>query len=306
MKTRSLPNVALPRSLHDKYLWRKILERDPRYTTFSDKILCKQYMAEHFPEVKSARLLWQGTDIKLAPAKLLANPGYLKANHASGYNYRLGDTSPDHQALQQLTRRWLRRKWYRIHGEWGYKNIRPRLLIEEDVSLTAPGQQLIDLTVYVFNEVVSHVAVMSDHKTDEARFGRFDALGNRLALCEYPNALMERLARGPDAGEPRELPCDFVLPEGFKDVLQLSRRIANGFDHLRVDFMWNGQSFYFSEITIYSQGGFLLYSDQDLLARMASCWNLRLSWLLTTPQTGWRGIYASWLAKQLDIAEAGS
>ena len=298
--------MALPHSLHEKYLWRKVLERDARYAIFSDKLLCKQYMAEHFPHVKCAKLLWQGTDIQLAPATLLEKPGYLKANHSSGYNRRLGESSPDLQALHKMTQGWLRRKWHRIHGEWGYKNVVPRLLIEEDVASKASGHQLIDLTVYVFDEVISHIAVMSDHKTDEARFGRFDVLGNRLALCEYPTELMERLARGPDAGEPRELPNDFVLPDGFDDMLQLSRKIANGFDHLRVDFMWNGQSFYFSEITIYSQGGFVLYSDQDLLARMANSWDLRLSWLLTTPQKGWRGLYASWLAKQLDIGEAGS
>lgn len=303
LKVRALPNIALPKTLHEKYLWRKIVERDPRYVCFSDKLLCKKYMAGHFPEVKCASVLWRGHDIRHAPQDLLVKPGYLKANHASGYNHRLGICEPNLRELHQTTQSWLRRKWHRIHGEWGYRDVRPELFIEEDVGRQADRHQLIDLTVYVFDGYISHIAAMSDHKTDEARFGRFDVSGHRLKLGEYPTARMERLARGPNTGAPNELPDDFSLPDGLDQVLQIARRIAKGFDHLRVDFMCAGEAFWFSEITIYSQGGFLLYSDQDLLQRMADAWDLRLSWLLTYPQKGWRKYYASWLRKKLDFGQ---
>ena len=299
-KIRSIPDIAVPKTLHEKYMWRKIFERDPRYIVLSDKLLCKRYMEEHHPEVKTARVLWHGQDIRQAPAELLAGPGFLKANHASSFNLRLGLAEPDMTELHLETQKWLRRKWHRRRGEWGYKNVQPQLFIEEDVGCMAPEHQLLDLTIYVFGDYISHFAVMSDHKTKEVRFARFDGSGRRLERPDYPNPRMERLARGRKGRKPEELSADFCLPPDTDKILTLARRISGEFDHMRVDFMWNGEAFWFSEVTIYSQGGFVMYPDLELLQRMTDAWDLRRSWLMTAPQTGWRKYYAAWLARQLD------
>jgi hypothetical protein len=106
---------------------------------------------------------------------------------------------------------------------------------------------------------------------------------------------LERLARGRNLGKLKTLPEDFEFPPQTREMVELAKRIAVGFDHLRVDFLWNGQHFYLTEITIYSQGGFLLYSDQDLLKTMASMWDMRSSWLFGKGQSGWRHYYVAWL-----------
>lgn len=298
-RIRQFPNIAKPSSLHEKYLWRKIIDRNPRFTRLSDKILLKTWIARRFPEVRCARLLWSGQDIRCAPRQLLMSTGYLKANHASGTNFRLGQTPPDVPVLHKMTRKWLGTRWHRKHGEWGYRNVTPRLFIEEAIVPVFCEQPLLDLTVYVFGDQVSHIAAMTHHKTSDVAFGRFDAEGCRMALGEYPTRRMERLALGRDPGELKTLPEDFELPPQARQMVELSKRIAADCDHLRVDFLWNGKHFYLTEVTIYSQGGFLLYSDQDLLKRMAGMWELRSAWLFTKSQTGWRKYYAAWLDERM-------
>ena len=83
----------------------------------------------------------------------------------------------------------------------------------------------------------------------------------------------------------------------------LAKEIANGSDHLRIDFMWNGQALYLGELTIYSQGGFLRLLDDALTSEMTDSWDLRRSWFLSTPQKGWRARYANWLKRTLDSAD---
>jgi len=278
------------------------MDRDPHFTMLSDKILLKSWIAQRFPEVRCAKLLWSGLDIRCAPEQLLRSTGFLKANHASGTNLHLDQTPPDLPVLHKMTQKWLSMRWHRKHGEWGYKNIIPRLFIEEGIEPIFGHQALLDLTVYVFGDQVSHIAAMTHHKTSDVAFGRFDAAGCRMALGEYPTKHMERLARGRDPGELKTLPDNFELPLQTREMVELAKRIAEGCDHLRVDFLWNGKHFYLTEITIYSQGGFLIYSDQDLLRRMSGMWDLRSSWLFRRSQTGWRKYYAAWLDERMEVA----
>lgn len=283
---RHLPNIASPRTLSEKYLWRKIVDRNPRFVTYSDKIAAKAFIQSRFPHVPTARMLWSGTDIADAPQELLASPCFLKANNASSTNLRLPDAALGREELLARTREWLQLQYWRAHGEWGYSAVRPALLIEEDVS-DGGRRAITDFTVYVYSGRVTHIAVMTDHKTDDTRFTRFHPDGRRMVIGKTFN---------PDA---KQLPPEYELPLPASRLVETAREIAGDEDHLRVDFMWNGDDLYFSEITLYSYAGFIEYADRDLMGRMADSWDLRDSWLFSAPQTGWRARYASWLATRL-------
>ena len=60
-------------------------------------------------EGEKADVLWDGDDLSQAPEALLRSPGYLKANHGSGFNVRLGPRAASKQALVRMSRKWLRR-----------------------------------------------------------------------------------------------------------------------------------------------------------------------------------------------------
>lgn len=295
---RKLPNLAVPITVDDKYLWRKIFDHNPLFVTLSDKLATKEYVAEHFPAVGFAKVLWRGNDIMMAPCDLLAGAGFLKANHASGFNIRLGSTPPDMQQLHQKTRKWLQTRWEKYHGEWGYAGVRPQLFIEEDLNAGATAT-LADFTIYVFGQQISHFVAMHGHKSQFIQVARFDGQGNRMARPRVGETNIL-----PPDGTGRTVTCsvlpeDYALPAGVEDMLETARKIAAGHDHLRVDFLWNGNGFFLTEITLYPMGGYIIYEDEELPRLMASCWNLQGSWFLNSRQTGWRGHYAQWLRRQL-------
>lgn len=293
-----LPSVAVPETTDEKYLWRKIFDRNPLFVTLSDKLETKRYMAERFPTVKTARVLWEGDDVRSAPRELLTSPGFLKANHASGFNFRLGTGEPDLAELHRLTRKWLRVRYHAKHGEWGYAGVRPRLFIEEDLGADAT-EELTDFTIYAYDERITHFVTMHGHKTNHVKMARFDAGGRRLAR---PLASACKVIGKDQDGQEivaSVLPQTYRLPPDFERMLSYSRELTKGCDHLRVDFIWNGHDFFLTEVTIYSMAGYIVYEDEALIQQMAGSWDLRESWVLQTPQSGWRKVYASWLAKRL-------
>lgn len=276
------PNIAVPVSVNEKYLWRKIIDRNPLFITLSDKLLVKEFCAGHFPQVRTAKVLWTGTDIRTTPAKLLREPGFLKANHASGFNIRLGPDVelPELDDLHATTQGWLRTKWHRYHAEWGYADVQPKLFIEEYLAPTGAALDAgnLDITIYAFGSRVSHIAAMLGHKSGLTHVGRFDEYGTRLAIPtpDNPGKLPPPGQMPP--GDVAVLPLEFKLPVDTAAIVELSRSMSRQSDHLRVDFLWDGQDWYLTEVTLYSMGGFIAYSDEELLDNMSDAWELRESW----------------------------
>lgn len=297
------PNIAVPATVNEKYLWRKIVDRNPLFVTLSDKLLVKRYCADHFAQVRTAKVLWTGDDIRTAPAHLLREPGFLKANHASGFNIRLGPDVdlPMLDDLHATTQGWLRTKWQQYHSEWGYADVQPKLFIEEYITPAGAVSDAgnLDITIYAFGSRVSHIAAMLGHKSGLSHVGRFDEHGVRLAIPtpDNPGKLPQPGIMPP--GDVAILPLEFRLPPDTAAIVELSRSISQESDHLRVDFLWNGNDWYLTEITLYSMGGFIAYTDEELLTKMTQVWDLRDSWPMNHPQTGWRKFYTNWLRKEL-------
>ena len=289
------PKLYVPETIWDKYLWRKIFDHDPQFTVFCDKLAAKHYAASRCPDLPAAKVLWQGDDVGLAPTDLLMGPGFLKSNHGSGFYLRLDQQPGGIDELRTITDGWLGgwhhtkpRKW-RYRGQWGYKNVPRTLFIEEDLT-GGSGKPIVDFAVYVFGGKVTHMSVMLNHKTKHQRYARFDGRGGR-SQTEQTSAKF------------RPLPKDFKPPVSVAEICEVAKALAGASDHLRIDLIWNGQDLYFSEITVYSQGGFVRHLDQALMAEMTEAWDLRRSWFLTHPQSGWRRLYADWLRRTLDASD---
>jgi hypothetical protein len=207
----------------------------------------------------------------------------------------LGDEPVDMDRLQAISRGWLGgqhhskpAKW-KYRGQWGYKDVKRTLFIEEDLGVESDGP-LADFSVYVFGKKVTDFSVMFDHKTKHVKYARFSPSGRRSQF-ESTTAKFS------------PLPRDYELPVSPKNICDTAKRIAVDRDHLRIDLMWNGSQLYFGEITVYPHAGFLDNPNKALLDEMAESWDLRRSWFLTEPQTGWRGLYANWLKQKLEAAD---
>lgn len=286
---RRFPDIAVPRDVNEKMLWRKLFDRNPDFVRFSDKLRAKEYIQRQFPGIALSPVLWTGTDLRDLPEDQVGQRRFLKANHSSGMNIALDDGPVDRQQLVKTTRSWLAHRHDRVHGEWGYRDVNPKFFLEADISA---GQEadLVDLIVYVFSNSVTLIVATIGEKTARERVALFDAEGCRLDAVPVSHRDRARAAALPD---------DFDLPLDAATLGRHALMIANGNDHLRVDFMWNGEKLYFCEVTVYPGGGYRSYSDPKIVQLMGQTWNLADSWFLRTSQSGWRRRYAAWLRAQL-------
>ena len=279
------PRPGFPGTYNERYLWRKLFDHDPRFTECSDKLAAKDRVRQRFPDVRVANIRWQGEDPADIPASALAGNCVVKANHGCGWNVLVVDGQVDRDQLNKKARRWMRRRYYgRGRAEWGYKNIRPRLFVEDMVM--ADGKPVdCEYKCYVANGEIVYAYV---------KFDKYGAVPKEAIL-------------GPD-GNCRVTMIDFVTmtvpmprPENWQAITAVAERMGREFDFVRCDLYEIDGEIWFSEYTFYSMSGYCYVDWPALNQRLAEVWDLRRTWFLTTPQKGWRKWYARRLRAALPV-----
>ena len=272
---------STPVSDLDKFLWRKIFDHNPLFTTACDKLAAKDYVLSACPELKTAKVLWVGSDPDQIPAQVLYGNVVIKANCCSGANVMVFDGKVVRAALRKTTRLWLERPYGQEKGEWGYKNGRHCLFVEE--MLLEDGQPI--RQEYKFHVSGGRIAyVFVTRRDDSGKHFCHLARDGQLASVQKNGAS----TRG-----------EIIVPATFDRLAAIAERLGASFDYMRCDFYERDGEIFFSELTPYPQSGFssgIPYLD-DL---RGSQWDLRKSWFLTNPQRGWRRVYSAALRRWLD------
>lgn len=103
-----LPNPACPQHVFDKFLWRKVFDRDPSSVAMSDKLVAKTIACDLCPSVKVPRTLWVGERFEDIPPELIAGDAVVKTSHGSGFFRRTWFLDQPHPGWRGAYARWLR------------------------------------------------------------------------------------------------------------------------------------------------------------------------------------------------------
>ncbi len=275
--------IAVPQLADEKFLWRKVFDHDPRFVTLTDKIACKEWIASQGVEVKTPKTLWVGTDAHDIPEDIWAQPIYIKGAHGCGMNISVLTPTADRAPIIERANDFLTREHGRPHHEWAYRKVPRRLLVEEVIF---PGQDLIEVKYYTNGEVVESFMITRNGKQKTS--GRWRRLlDGGYALHDQPTTTSPIIDRLP-------------LPPCIDEGLELASIMGAQFDQMRVDMLTDGETVYLGELTVYNQAGRAHLQGHVLYAPMNRSWDIRKSWFLTTPQTGWRKWYAAALRRALD------
>jgi hypothetical protein len=272
---------AMPASDLDKFLWRKIFDHNPLFTTACDKLAAKDYALSVCPELKTAKVLWVGSDPDQIPTQVLSGNVVIKANCSSGSNIMVYDGKVDRAALREMTRVWLEHSYGQEKGEWGYKNGRRCLFVE--AMLLEDGQ-------LVRQEYKFHV---SGRRVAYVFVTRREDSGKHFCHLGRDGGLVPFQQDGASTGG------EINVPATFDRLVATAERLAASFDYMRCDLYERDGEIFFSELTPYPQSGFstgIPYLDN----LRNSQWDLRKSWFLTNPQRGWRRAYSAALHRWLD------
>ncbi|HEV2691536.1 MAG TPA: ATP-grasp fold amidoligase family protein [Verrucomicrobiae bacterium] len=288
-----LPNIANPQTYAERMLWRKIVDRNPKFITFNDKLAAKAYVREHWPEVTLPRTLWEGRAAAEIPEELLRGDVMVKANHGCGYNYPVRSGTLDKPALDKLTQKWMQRVYGRKYGQWEYDQIKPRLFVEEAIGDAA--KDLLEFNIRASNGKAVLGSVMGRCKLDDQWYFYLDPAGNPMAgtLDSDDKPFIS-------------LPPGFNALEPYLQAVQLAEKMSVNLDYARFDFMWNGRQLYGGEITVYPASGVEDLKNASCTKVTLNGWNLLCSHFLTGRQTGWKKVYAAALRRQWESRQGAS
>ena len=283
---RRLPNIANPQRYSERMLWRKIVDHNPQFILFSDKLATKDFLKARCPDLPVPRTLWIGRDADAIPDELLRGDVFVKTNHGCNFNHRIRGGQCDRVALREKTGRWLNSVHGRKGGEWAYSKVEPKLFVEESVGDAEAG--LIEFNVRACNGKAILGSVMGKCKTPDQWSVYLDPEG-------APTAGMS----DPEGSPIVPLPEGLAVMEPYRRAVQFAQKLSVGVDYVRVDFMWNGTELFGGEITVYPASGVLDPTNPSANVVIMNGWDLMQSHFLKSQHTGWMRIYADTLSRRL-------
>ena len=292
-KMHRFPNAAYPKLVEEKYLWRKIFDRNALFTEICDKLLAKGYAKRKCPELRIPEVLWVGTDADDIPEELLARKAVLKANHNSGPHIFLDGSKMDRAEIKKKTEKWLSAPYGQKNGEWAYRDVDRKIFIEELID-GADGQPLEEFNVNVVDGRVLSTQMLRNWQSSEKKTSRYDRDGQNFE-AEYSLSNAVTVFADP--------------PKAYPKVVAIAERLGAGFDNIRCDFYLVEEEIYFCEMTLYPLAGFPMDRGRRVSDLWQKRWDIRASWFLTTSQSGWRAYYAKKLKERLNqegMPSAGS
>jgi hypothetical protein len=248
------PDFRDPRTYNERLAWRILYDRNPLFPLTIDKIAVRDYVAEKVGPKVLVPLL--GTYDRAAdiPWEHLPSRFALKASHGWDMNLLVHDKAAvDRGAVLQRADTWLQQSHYEQTGEWGYRDIRPRLLIEE-LLLETDGRVPEDIKFYVFGGRVKLLRIHID------RFGSHavNFYDTDLRLLPFRQVFPTNSTFTP-------------LPE-VRDMTSLAERLGEGFDYARVDLYLTQGQIKFGEITHYDGSACVPFIPREYDRLLGDMW----------------------------------
>jgi hypothetical protein len=266
------PDFANPVLFSEKITARKLFERRPIFTTISDKVLVRDFVAARIGAEFLTKLYFVGERFEQIDFDRLPDEFVIKANHGCRWMSIVDDKKTfDRKAASKQYRRWLRDSYHLYSREYFYKHIPRRILVEELLKESS-GAPAIDYKFYVYDGVTRFVLVT--RRVGETRIltffdrdrQRYDVSGVSLSTAHR--------ARRHDGKS--GLPAT-EFPANFEPMAELACKLAHGFDFMRVDLYNPSGRIVFGEMTPLPTGGVLAYDPPEFNRILGEPWRLALN-----------------------------
>lgn len=251
------PQLDPPRSFNEHVIARILRDRDPRLKIICDKVAMRDVVRAALGPEALVPLLGVWDDPAEVPWDSLPLPFVIKPNHASGLVHFVRTAEDVRPAtLTAMARSWLALDYYDSTFEWGYRGIRPRLIVEP-VLRGPDGAAPVEAQVYTFGGRGHLLRVTTGlKKTPERRESWFDTDGTQqpIRFLRYSTGT-------------------YVLDrEMAHRLVAMAEAVATGFVHLRVDFYLTDRGLRIGELTPYTIAGAADWSPRDVDLQLGALW----------------------------------
>lgn len=255
------PNFEQPRTFNEKVTARMIYDRCPYYTTLADKYLVRDVIKNRIGEQHLVPLIgvYQHFDeIQFAglPSKFV-----LKCTHDSGSALICSDKSKfDVTQARVKLNQCLKMNMYFRKREWHYKNIIPRIIIEEYIDL------------YVDQLTQSMITTCRVHCFEgKPELVEVDVKGSDGV--DYSNTYNTSWELQPFTVDGKKCTVTEINePIKFAKMIQLAGQLCFKYAYSRVDFLLTEDEVYFSEITLTPNAGRMVIEPKEWDEKLGQYW----------------------------------
>ena len=240
LRTGNKLNIKNPKRYTEKSQWIKLYDRKDIYTKMVDKYESKEFIEkkvgkEYIVETYGIYDSFEQIDFEKLPDKFV-----MKCTHDSG-GLVICNSKKDLniQSAKNKIEKSLKNNFYYLGREWPYKNVKPRIIIEELLE-NNDSSDLIEYNFFCFNGIPKIVMTCHGDKRIKRYNDFYDMDFNKLDVqCEYATS---------DNKEKK--------PRQFEKMIELSKKLSENTYSLRVDFYIVNNKIKLGELTFFHWAGF--------------------------------------------------
>lgn len=251
-----------PQTFNEKLQWLKLYDQHEEYTQLVDKYEAKQFVASIIGKEYIIPTIGVYDSIEEIDFEYLPQQFVIKCTHNSGGIIVCKDKQKlDIKNSCKQLERWLKVNPYWKNREYPYKNVKPRIIIEQYME-DESGYELKDYKFFCFDGEPKCLFVATDRgkEGEETKFDFFDLEWNHLPFTNgHPNSKQS-----------------ISKPNSFENMIEISRRLSQGFPHVRVDLYNINGRIYFGELTFFHWSGLTPFVPEE--------WDYRFGEFLNLPQ----------------------
>jgi hypothetical protein len=245
------PRLRRPQTLNEYMQWLKLYGFTELHQICADKYRVRQYVSDKIgpnyliPIIgvyeETAAINWEGL-----PEKFI-----IKLNHASGWNAIVRNKSTTNwKRLRSLLDVWLKANFYNKYRESQYKNIKPRIVVEELLT-DEVGNLPDDIKVHCFGGCEPRKMLVQVTQS-------IDGIRHRSFYDKSWNKQNFGMKKIPG------IPGDVPRPESLNEILSVARSLSADFAYVRVDMYEVRNKLYFGELTFTPSAGFYAFSPDSI------------------------------------------
>jgi hypothetical protein len=236
-------DLANPRGLHEKICWLRLNRSTPLHTWCADKVTAPGYVTSRLgPGFVAECYLVTQDPADLHPGNIRAAACVVKSSHDSGGFALVPDTAAaDWPEIRQRLGARLKRNHYTAARERQYKDIVPRLLVEE-LLVSPDGTPVQEVKMFCLNGRVAMIRhCPGDPKSETALWSIRDPDWTKRDVRFKLKTCWEG---------------DAPRPARLEEMKAAAEHLAEPFAFVRVDFLLAGDRFYVGELTFTPTAGY--------------------------------------------------
>ena len=249
-----------PKTFNEKIQWLKLYNKNPLYTKMVDKIEAKDIArkkigSEYIIPTIGIYNKFDEIDFGKLPSSFV-----IKCSHDSGGIIICKDKSKlDINQAKNKIEDSLKKNFYYMSREWPYKNVKPRILIEE--YLDELSDNIIDYKFMCFNGKVKYIFTCTERFSNEGlKVTWFDTKWIKQNFERHYPASTKKIKK----------------PKNLGKMIKIAEKLSNGIPFIRIDLYNINGKILFGEYTFFPGAGLEEFTPEK--------WDKKLGSLITLPE----------------------